>query len=308
MNVSGLITKLRKKRGLAFRNAVCGYLFIIPFLIGFVVFLAVPLYNSLMMSFSVVGFSAEGFTLTPAGLNNYLRALTLDPLFNRMLLEELQKLGTQVPFIIVLSFFTALILNTKFKLRAFARAAFFLPVILSSGVIASVESNNSLLNSYQAMVEEFSDVGRITDVLETLLVGGMRRYQPVQFVLDAVNGVYTIMMASGIQILIFLAGLQSVPDSMYEAARIEGATAWESFWKITLPMVSSLILVAVVYSVVDTCIRTDSDLYVLIRNTMVGANLDYGYSAAMSWIYFAVIMLVILAAVGILTRVVFYDE
>jgi ABC-type sugar transport system permease subunit len=158
-----------------------------------------------------------------------------------------------------------------------------------------------------AIIEEYSDTGQITVVLEQLLLGGFAREGPVRFVLDAVNGIYTIVMSSGIQILIFLAGLQAVPTSMYEAAKMEGATAWESFWKITLPLVSSLILVSAVYSIIDTCLKSDSALYTKIRTVMVN-QMDYGFSSAMSWIYFVVIMSIVLIVVGILSKVVFYDE
>jgi len=297
----------KRRRGLEMRNAVIGLLFISPFLLGFVFFMAVPLVTSLRMSFSRVGFGHEGFILTPNGFANYNWAITVDPDFNRQLVEELQKIGTQVPFIVVLSFFVALLLNQKFKFRGLARSVFFLPVILSSGVILGIESNNSLLSDMRDVINEYSDLGRITDVLEQLFLGGMTNYAPVQFVLNAVNGIYDVMMASGIQILIFLAGLQSVPASMYEAAKIEGATAWESFWKITLPMVSSLILVCVVYSIIDTCVKSNSALFSKIRNIMIG-RMDYGVSSAMSWMYFLSILAIVLVVTGVLSRVVFYDE
>jgi ABC-type sugar transport system permease subunit len=198
-------------------------------------------------------------------------------------------------------------LNQKFKFRGLARAIFFLPVILSSGVVVGIETSNSLLNNMKGIMAEYSNVGRITDVLEELLLGSIVRFGAVRFILDAVNGVYDVIMACGIQILIFLAGLQSVPASMYEAAKIEGATAWESFWKITLPLVSSLILVAVVYSVIDTCIKTDSSLFSKIRNTMIGG-MNYGLSASMAWLYFLAIMGIVLVVVAVLSKVVFYDE
>lgn len=299
--------KVKRLRGLEVKRAFSGYLFIAPFLLGFVIFLLVPLITSFRMSISNVGFGMEGFILEPVGFNNYNRAFFADSEFNRLLTEELVKIGTRVPFIVVLSFFIALMLSQAFKFRGIARAIFFLPVILSSGVIVGVETNNSLLNNMKDIMAEYSNVGRITDVLEELLLGNMVRWAPVRFVLDAVNGVYDVIMASGIQILIFLAGLQTVPKSMYEAAKIEGATSWENFWKITLPMVSPLILAAVLYSIIDTCIRTDSSLFDKIRTAMVG-NMDYGFSSAMSWTYFLAVLVIILIVMGILSKVVFYDE
>ena len=300
--------KQKKPRGLGFRRAVSGYLFILPFILGFFLFMFIPLIDSFRMSLSEVSFGFDGFILEPVGFANYVKAFTFDPEFNRMLTEELTKIGTRVPFIVVLSFFSALLLSQKFKFRGIARAVFFMPVILSSGVIIGIETNNSLMNDMRTVMEEYSNVGQITVVLEELLLGSMRRMQSIQFILNAVNGVYDIMMASGVQILIFLAGIQAVPESMFEAAKIEGATAWECFWKITLPLLSSLILVVVIYSIIDVVIRTDSNLYRKIRNAMFGMSMDYGFSAAMSWIYFLAVALVIVIVVGVLSKVVFYDE
>ena len=299
--------KKRKMTAIAVRNAKNGYMFLLPFLLGFILFLVVPLFTSLRMSFSEVGFSLDGFTMTSVGLANYTRAFTVDPEFNRFFVAELTKIGTRVPFIIVMSFFTALILQNKFKFRGLARAIFFLPVILTSGVIVGIETNNSLMNNLRGIMQESSNVGYITDVLEDLLLGGIARYSAVQFVLSAVNGIYDILMSCGIQILIFLAGLQAVPASLYEAAKIDGATGWECFWKVTLPMVSSLIVVATVYSIIDTCVRTDSELFTRIRQQMV-VSMNYGYASAMAWIYFVSIMVIIVVVVGILSKVVFYDE
>ena len=299
--------KQKKPRGLGFRRAISGYLFVLPFILGFILFLLLPLISSLHMSFSTVTFGMEGFILEPAGFSNYIRAFTADPEFNRLLTEELTKIGTRVPFIVVLSFFSALLLSQKFKFRGIARAIFFMPVILSSGVIVGIESNNSLLNDMRGVMEEFSNVGQITAILEEILLGAIGRMQSVRFVLNAVNGVYDIMMASGVQILIFLAGIQAVPESMFEAAKIEGATAWECFWKITLPLLSSLILVVVIYSIIDVCIRTDGDLFRKLRETMMG-RMDYGFSSAMAWIYFLAIALIVVIVVGGLSKVVFYDE
>lgn len=294
-------------RSLATRRAIHGYLFILPFLLGFLLFLLVPLINSLQMSFSKVGFGETGFTLENVGFSNYQYAVTVDPEFNRMLLAELTKIGTQIPFVIILSYFVALLLNQKFKFRGLTRAIFFLPVIISSGVLVGIESSNSLLNSIGGIIEDFSNTGRITDTLEELLLGGLRNSGPVAFVLGAVNSIYDVLMASGIQILIFLAGLQAIPQSLYEAARIDGATSWEAFWKITLPMTSSLIIAAVIYSIVDACVRSDSQLLTRTRNIMV-SQMDYGVSSAMSWMYFVIILAVLGIIIGILSRVVFYDE
>lgn len=297
----------KKKRGLALRNAITGYIFILPFILGFLFFMVNPLINSLRMSLSNLTFDENGFVMNFIALENYYKSFFVDAEFNRFLTAELGNIAATVPFVIVLSFIISLILNQKFKFRGIARSVFFLPVILSSGVIVGLEFNNSLLSNLREVILDSTNTGQITDMLEELLLGSLANSPAVQFILDAVNGIYDVVMASGIQILVFLSGLQAIPASMYEAAKIEGATSWESFWKITLPMISSLILVNIVYSISDCCLRTNSEMLTKIRSTMV-QRMDFGFSSAMAWIFFLAIMLVVLVVVGILSKVVFYDE
>ena len=145
--------KQNKVAGLQRRKAISGYLFIAPFIVGFLTFMVKPLFQSLYMSFCTVEVSTEGIKNIYAGLSNYLRAFTVDTEFNRLLVEEISRMCINSLAIMVFSFFVALILNQKFKGRALVRAIFFLPVILSSGVILGVEYDNALLASVQSMVE-----------------------------------------------------------------------------------------------------------------------------------------------------------
>ena len=127
------------------------------------------------------------------------------------------------------------------------------------------------------------------------------------YVFDILDSVYDIAIAAGIQIIIFLSGLQTISTSMYEAAKIEGCTAWESFWKITFPMVSSLILVNIVYSIIDFLIRTDNEVMEKINKTM-SMQMDYGFSSAMAWSYFLCVMGIIAVVSLILSKKVYYYE
>jgi len=298
----------RKLRGLERRKVISGYMFTLPFTLGFLIFMIRPLFQSLYMSFSNVDVSAGGFKIIFAGLENYKRAFTIDIEFNRLLTEEILRMCINTPAIIVFSFFSALVLNQKFKGRGFVRAIFFLPVILSSGVILGVEYNNSLLAGMQEMIAK-SDTGTsITGAIQDILVTSGVGTRAFRIVFDIVDGIYDVAVSSGIQIIIFLSGLQTIPSSMYEAADIEGCTAWEKLWKITFPMISPLFLVNWVYTIVDFCMRSDNQVMEKIREEMV-VQINYGFSSAMAWVYFLIVILIIGVTSFIISKgVYYYDE
>lgn len=309
--------KVKKTRNLRKRNAITGYMFIAPFIIGFLVFLLKPMYESFQMSLCNVKIAAQetpgakGFTMEFIKAwdksNNYYNAFLVNPDFKNRLVDSLKGMAVQVPAILVFSFFIALLLNQQFKGRGFVRAIFFLPVILSSGVILGLEYNNSLMANMKEVIKESGDGISITATLETLLkttgIGG-RILNPVFKIIDSV---YDVALASGIQIIIFISGLQTVSPSMYEAAKIEGCTAWESFWKITFPMVSSMILVNLVYTIIDFLMRTDNQVMSLITE-MVNPKMQYGLSAAMAWSYFGIVAVVLAILAAIISKRVYYYE
>ncbi|MDR2964234.1 MAG: sugar ABC transporter permease [Treponema sp.] len=292
------------------RNAVTGYLFLLPFIVGFLSFMFFPIIESLRMVFSQVTIDIinNGFAMEFTGMENLKRVFTIDPEFVRFLTEEIWRMVLIVPAIIIFSLFIALLLNQEFKARGFVRAVFFLPVILSSGVMIGLETNNSLLTSMAEIIREGNTLKTsITGVLEDILVAEGAAADFMEYIFIIVNQIYDIAMASGIQIIIFLSALQTIPPSMFEAAEIEGATSWECFWKITFPMVSPLILVNVVYSVVDFLLRTDNRVMLKI-NTATIQMMQFGFGTAMAWAYFLAVMVIIGIAIGIISRKVYYYE
>ena len=292
------------------KNAVAGYLFLLPFIIGFLSFMFLPILESLRMVFSDVRIDIvnNGFSMEFIGIENIRRVVAVDPEFNRFLIEEIARMLLIVPAIIIFSLFVALILNQEFKARGFVRAVFFLPVILSSGVMIGLETNNSLLNNMADIIKESNLMkSSVTGVLEDILVTEGAASDFMEYIFRIINQIYDIAMASGIQIIIFLSALQTIPPSMFEAAKIEGATAWECFWKITFPMVSSLILVNIVYSVVDYFMRTDNRVMEKINLTTVRM-LNFGFGTAMAWIYFLAVLSIIGAAMAIISRRIYYYE
>ena len=298
----------KKYTGLLKRKAISGYLFILPFILGFLIFMVRPFFQSLYMSFSNVEVSAQGIKSVFAGLVNYRRAFTVDTEFNRLLTEQLGKMMVNSIATMVFSFFVALILNQKFKGRALVRAVFFLPVIISSGVILGVEYDNALLSSLQSTIENSTGSGAsITGAIENILVTAGIGTKAFELVFEVVDGIYDVAIASGIQIIIFLSVLQTISESMYEAADIEGCTKWESMWKITFPMISSLLLVNWIYTIVDFCMRSDNEVMEKISDTMI-VKLDYGFASAMAWVYFAIVIVIIGVSSLIISKGVYYYD
>lgn len=302
-----ILGKLRmKKRSYAKQKAIWGFIYVLPWLLGFVFFFLSPLITSLRYSFSKVAVNASGITITNAGLSNFIEALTVNTKFNRTLSESIINMVVNVPLIVIFSLFLAVLLNQKFFGRAAARSIFFLPVILASGIILQLESSSLL----QAAVEQNSTMGGMMNALGSVELSRMMLQAGVNetivnYLTGAVDRIYEIVSQSGVQILIFLAGIQTISPSLYEASTMEGATGYEAFWKITFPMVSPLILVNMIYTIIDSFSR--NDMTELIRVTGF-TNLNFGLSSAMAWMYFLMIAIILMVSSYIASRRVFYYD
>lgn len=292
---------------------VWGYIFLIPFLVGFFGFFLPMIIQSITFSFSNMTVDKEGYHLTKAaqnGFEHYIRALTIDPDFNTKLLDSIKDMFLHVPLVIIFSFFAATLLNQAFKGRAIARTIFFLPVIMTSGVVLGLENSDLLVQALGGSAEEANLGNDIADFLNMTRFLTTYTNLPkniISYLSAAVNGIYDIVVASGVQILIFLAGLQSVSPSLYEASSMEGATAWENFWKITFPMISPLILVNCVYTIVDLFTNETNSMMSNIYSTIFG-DIKYGFGSAMAWIYFICVSLILLVCGLIISRKVFYYD
>src|SRR5690606_28362942 len=188
--------------------------------------------------------------------------------------------------------------------RAVARAIFFLPVILTSGIILAVENNDLLLGIMSGAIQPDTAAGAVRALeLRTLLLETRLHPRFVGYIIDAVDRLYEIVKASGVQILIFLAGLQTISPSLYEASTMEGATGWENFWKITFPMISPLILVNTVYTVINTFTSPDNQMMQTIQSTIFSKS-QFGFGSAMAWIYFVSIAIILAVMSGILMKLI----
>ena len=305
----------RKKRAsLNARKARQGYYFVAPFIVGIVLIYIPILLDSIWFSFNRI--NSDNFVngvMTPVyesvGLKYYKYALIENPNFVAKLLAGLQQLVFEVPAVIIFSLFIAVVLNQKMLGRALFRAIFFVPVIISTGLMETIIHNDMMADQTESGINDGSGGGtsEIISVLDVQQLFGAMKVggQLVAYVVKIVNNVYNIINYSGVQMLIFLAGLQSISPSIYEAAQIEGATGWETFWKITFPMISPMILVNAVYSVINAFTRSTNPAMQFIANHYVGSPYE---ATAMSWIYFGVIMLIIAVVVGIVSSFIFYQR
>ncbi|MFW5787901.1 MAG: carbohydrate ABC transporter permease, partial [Halanaerobiales bacterium] len=248
------------------RKSLGGYLFIIPFFLGFVFFFLYPFLQSITFSLNDLEVSSAGYELNFIKFANYHHILMEDPDFVKTLTVTVVRMVTNVPLILGFSFFAALILNQKFKGRMLARVIFFLPVIYSAGIIFRMENTDYLshimMGSQAGGNAIFSGAALRNFLLQTKLPSGV-----LDYIIMAVDRIPIIIKSSGIQILVFLAGLQSIPSAIYEAADVEGSSAWESFWLITLPLLSPLILTNTVYTIIDSFTSAENQLISLIKKT-----------------------------------------
>ena len=305
--------KIPKKRvSLDSRKARSGYFFVAPFVIGIILVYLPILLDSIWFSFYDTAFETVNGQLVEyyksAGITYYKKALA-DSSFISALLAGLQQLIFEVPAVVIFSLFIAVVLNQKMLGRAAFRAIFFVPVIISTGFMESLLSDSTVTDQMEGGVNTGGDQSAGSEIISVLdvekLFGSMKvGTELVGYVVSIVNNVYQYINYSGVQMLIFLAGLQSISPSIYEASQIEGATGWETFWKITFPMISPMILVNAIYSAINAFTRTTNPAMRFISGILVEDSLK----AATSWIYFAVVMLIIAAVAGILSTFIFYQR
>ncbi len=300
--------KIRRFKGLSLRqqNVLAGYLFSLPFIIGFLLVFLYPLIQSAIFSLSELEITRTGYGLKYVGIENFRYVFRIHPTFVRELTETIIAMVTSVFWILVFSFFAAMILNQKFRGRWIARAILFLPIIMASGIILKIEMKDYMTGILEYGMEEV-EMFLATPGFSTYLSKFQLPEAFLENILLAIEGIPDIIRSSGIQILILLAGLQAISPSLYEAADVEGATGWENFWLITLPMLSPLILTNIVYTIVDYFIAPTNKIVANIRSASFGS-LGYGIGSAMSWIYFAIVGLILVVVFMVFSRFVFYHE
>ncbi len=299
--------KSKKKMTLSRKRSIVGLLFISPWLLGFLTYYANGLFDTVVMAFSDVQKNeAGGFTSVFNGIENFKYAFLEDPEFNQILANSVIDILIDVPLIIFFSLFLAIILNGNFRGRTVFRAILFLPVIMGAGVIVDA------IDAAQAVVSGGLDAvsGSMTVTQDTgmaQILGAFVEFgvpeKLITYLSQAVERIFTVVRASGVQTIIFIAALQSISSSLYEVAKIEGATAYETFWKVTMPMVSPMILTNVVYTIVYSF--TNSEIIEKAED-MAFVSFNYGVSSAMSLISTVVVCGLLLIIGLLISRKVFY--
>ncbi len=299
------------------RKARAGWVFVLPFVLG-LIFIYVPVViSSLQLSFCDLQpvrlpNGTAGTVMNPVGFENYHEALFVDTKFVQTLVGGIQQLIFDIPAIVIFSLFVAVVLNQKMFGRAAFRAIFFIPVILSTGLIDAIDVNNAMVDNMQnGGINDGSGSSASSQIINAVdiqrLFANMKvGTELVTYIVDLVNDIYNIVNRSGVQILIFLAGLQSISPSIYEACTIDGATAWETFWKITFPMISPMILVNALYTIIDSFTSASNTVMSYING--IYSNSETVLATAMAWVYFLLIILIIAAFMGIASAYVFYQK
>ncbi len=276
MAKSGLQLKFRV------REALSGYAFVSLWVVGFVLFTAAPLGETFRYSLSNVKVAVTGIELTAAGWQNYTRALLTDPTFVQLLVEYAVETAVSVPIVLIFSMIIALFLNVEFRGRGLFRTIFFLPVVITSGPVIRELTAQGVTSVPQVASSPLvvSFVSQLPPMLRS----------PVQYLLTSF---ILILWFSGVQILIYLAGLQKIDRYIYEAAAVDGASAWEAFWKITLPSLSTTSLVNALYTIITLSHFSENKVITYIYSRTYDVEGGIGYASAMAFIYSLVLVLLL---------------
>lgn len=302
-----------KKMTLVQKRMRSGYMFILPWLFGFLVFYVRSLFMTVQFSFSELKMDPNvvGYTLNAVGFENFIYAFRVHPEFKQVLTSSIGNMLIDVPLITFFSLFMAMLLNKKFPGRFLVRAIFFLPIIFNSSAIQSaMELSEAMMSGgISTMSSELSGgtsgAGAVVsiDYFVDLFMDLGLPVALLDYVMAAVQRINDIISASGVQIIIFIAALQSIPGSLYEVAKIEGATGYETFWKITFPMVMPHIITNVVYTIVDNF--AESEVVTLAYNTAF-KQFNYGLSSVFSLVSTIITCVILVLVVGFIQKRTFY--
>ncbi len=290
------------------KRAVAGLLFIAPWLLGFILFYVRSIFVAVKWSMnSIELLDSGGVKLTFVGLDNYIYMLTEHGSFTQTLTRSVGDIVIDIPLIIFFSLLMAILLNQKFKGRTLIRAIFFIPVILNADAIMETinTARQLMVNGVSTVAVDTASSGVSINV-DYYLAMFENIGMPagiLEYVVSAVGRINDIITRSGVQIVVFIAALQAVPSSMYEVSKIEGATAYETFWKVTFPMVTPLIITNIVYTVVDSFVNSE---VVNAAYDMAFTNQKWGYSSAMSLMSTIIVCTILVVVCGLISKKTFY--
>ncbi len=289
------------------KEALKGYLFLLPLMFGLLMFFIIPMIDSVRMSVSDVSVSPDGRKMAFSGFGYFKEALFVSNDFRETATSSVLSMLLTTPLVMIFSFFMASVLNQKFRGRTFFRVVLFIPVIImmTSGQTNALESQMNGMSSYKDTFDVSAEAFT-SQIANYLLEAGVSE-KITNGITEVTNMVYSVINLSGIQILIMLTGMQSISPALYEAAKVEGGTAWENFWKITFPMVSPLILTSFIYTIIDSFTSSSNGLMELLQSTAF-TDQNYSLASAMALIYFAIVTVIVAVVAFIVSRFVFYYD
>lgn len=291
-----------KKLSYERKKSYYGYAFISLWAVGFIFLFLLPFITSVRYSLSSVTIKQGYVGLKACGFNNFVNLFVKNPDFLPAFTETVTTVAAKSPLIIIFSLFIAVVLNQKFKGRTFFRAVFFLPVIIAGGIAIEIINGNYFLGLISSG-DRSNALFQSQSIAASLTSSGIPQ-TAVDYILKTVEEIFGLVWNSGIQILIFIAGLQSIPSTLYEVANVEGSNGWTTFWKITVPMLAPMLVVNIFYTVVDNMISYSNSMFKLIDDYMNALKFDQ--AAAMSVICFAVIFIAVVLIYIIGNRYVYY--
>ncbi|SEO16909.1 ABC-type sugar transport system, permease component [Amphibacillus marinus] len=264
------------------RETLYGYLFILPWLIGFLSLVLYPMIQSFYFSMNDMRITPHGLQFVYAGFNNFLNVWLQDMFFIQELMAFALDTFIRVPVIVVFALVIAMLLNQDVRFKGLFRTIFFLPVIVASGPVISqlVDQGATAI----PMLNQDIIMSILNALFPTWFAGVLS---------NLFNEIITILWYSGVQILLFLAVLQKIDPNLYEAAKIDGGSSWECFWKITLPTIKPLILINLIYTLVSLANSGQNPIINLIYANMFNATRGYGFASAMAWMYAVIIVLML---------------
>lgn len=284
------------------KKQMYGRMFIAPWVIGFVLFFMIPLFTSLFFCFSQVTVGTGGFKLSWVGFANFYTVLYEHGTYSTELIPTLGSFMYTIPLVVALSLIVAVFLNQKFKGRIVFRSIFFLPVIIATGVVMQYIQGDAAaeaLRSGGAGAAAASNGVDVTAILEGMHLSEELTTNLVTFV----NDIFDLFWACGVQIVLFISGLQSIPESLYEVCRVEGANKWEEFWYVTFPMLSGSTILVIIFTAIESFTDSSNQIMTLAYDTL--SKQIYDISAAMLWLYFALVGIILGLAILLLQKLVF---
>lgn len=278
------------------KRQLSGLIFIAPWIIGFIMFYFKPITRLIINSMQEITVTSSGTVTSFIGIQNFVDIFTVNPDFNKALVSSVVQTILSLPFIVIFSLIIAVVLNSEFKGRGIARVIFILPLILGLDIVVSLGELTNIGDQVDGMTNVSS--GLQAGQLEALLLASSIPEWISNLLITMVNGVFQIISLSGVQILIFLSALQSVNPALYEVARIEGANAYEIFWKVTIPGISPMIFMVILYTIIDAYYRSPLATNI---HSMAFTDGDFGASSAMSLTLLGASIITLLLAI-LLTR------